>query len=113
MSSKVPERPGEIARHGAQADAPGRRGLSHADAAVASGLVEARARAQQMFNGAHGDEVLQDLARGGIDIEGHFGMRHAVLDHLGRDPEIAQARDWRRIRCRPGRWGGPATSLAP
>ena len=81
----------EVARHRAQAVAAHRRRLPHADAAVAAGLVDAPAGADEVAEQPLGDQVLEHLARGRVDVEGHAVVDLPAADHLRRDREVAVA----------------------
>jgi hypothetical protein len=63
--------------------------LAHADAAQAAGLVRPSASRDQIHRGSHPGEVLQDLPRGRVDVEGHPGVDLLAADDGGRDREVA------------------------
>jgi hypothetical protein len=61
--------PGEVACHGAQA-APSRCGrLTHAEAAVAAGLMQSRARCDKPCQATLPNQLLERLARSRVDVE--------------------------------------------
>jgi hypothetical protein len=59
----------KIARNRAQTDFLRGRGLAHSDAAVATCLMHARTRVDQVQQVAIADEILQNLPRGWVDIK--------------------------------------------
>ena len=83
---------GEIARYGPQADLAGGRRLPHADAPVAPGLVDPCACVDQFFEISQVDEVFEDLARGGIDVQRDPVDDLAVGHDECSDGKIAEAR---------------------
>ena len=61
--------PGEVACHGAQA-APSRGGrLTHAETAVAAGLMQSRARFDKPCHATLPNQLLERLARSRVDVE--------------------------------------------
>lgn len=83
---------GEVPGHGPQTVATHSRGLAHADAAHAAGLVDARTGSDERRQPAAGDEIGEDLPRGRVDIEGHLPVDLAALEDLGDDGEVTQSR---------------------
>src|SRR5690606_26602031 len=92
--------PGEVARGGAQAVATGRRRLAHADAAVAAGLVQARAGGEQDAEQAVLRQGHDELAGGRVDVEGDLVGDTAAADDLGGDGEVAVTGVGRRADVR-------------
>jgi len=82
---------GKIARRGAERIATDRWRLAHADAAIAAGLMDTRARRHQCFKAAIDDQCFQRLARRRIDIERDFGGNVAVAYDFGGDRKVAPA----------------------
>ena len=85
-----PRATGKVPRDGAQADASGGRRLTHADAAVAPGLVEPGAGADEVGQIALFDECAEDLPGCRVDVERHAGRGLARLHHQRRHREVAQ-----------------------
>ena len=86
----------KIPRHGAQAQPPAGRRLSHADAAVAAGLMQTSARANQRGQVTVANEVFQNLSRRGIDVERHARRHAPAADNRRRHRQVAVARVRRR-----------------
>ena len=82
----------EIARHGTQADTPRRRRLTHADATVAAGLVQARTRVNQGVEQTHFGQIFENLPTRRIDIERDAVVDRAAIHDHRRHGEIAQSR---------------------
>lgn len=81
-SSFVPNRTG-IARRGSKRVFDCRRRLTHSDAAVATGLMNTGARSDQRAEPTIGDQLIQQLARRGIDVEEHRRRNAFSANDLG------------------------------
>ena len=78
----------KIPRHRAKAESYGRRGLAHADAAVAAGLMDAGARMDQRYQMAVANQILREsAARSGSRRKKH-AHDPAALDNFRRDGKI-------------------------
>ena len=82
----------KIARRGAKRIPSDRRSLPHADAAVASGLMNSRAGSDERAQTPIVDQHLQHLSRRRIYIEGDAGRDRLTADDFRGDGEVAPSR---------------------
>src|SRR6185312_1212033 len=87
-----PRTTGKITGNGAQADFLRGWGLAHSDATVATCLMDAGASVYQVEQVAISNQILQDLPRSWIDIQGDTIMNSFPLDYFGHHREIPVAR---------------------